>query len=114
MKDADEEENWENDQPTGGSNNIFDICPVTRVVWLKACRKKKVLMKLEGTTPAARRQFRIDERRRLQSLDVEKKLALKGMGKLLVTSPKELMIAKPDPRGVAADPWGVRARYCFC
>ena len=55
-----------------------------------------------GATPAARRQFRKDERIRLQSLDVEEeKLALQGMGKLLVSSPKELMIAKPDPRGVA-------------
>ena len=68
---------------------------------VEGLQEKEGSNEVGGATPAARRQFRIDERRRLQSLDVEKKLALQGMGKLLVTSPKELMIAKPDPRGVA-------------
>ena len=59
-------------------------------------------MKLEGATPSARKQFRIDEKKRLQGLGVEEEeFAMKGKGKLLVSCPKELMTAKPKPRGVA-------------
>ena len=58
-------------------------------------------MKVEGATPAARKQFRRDEKKRHQSLEVEEeKLAMQGTGKILVT--KELMIAaKPESKGVA-------------
>ena len=59
-------------------------------------------MKVEGVTPAARKQFRIDERKRLQSLEAEEEeLAMQGLGKLLVSRLKELFTAKPEPRGVA-------------
>ena len=76
---------------------------------LQAIRKKNVLRKIEGVTPAARKQFRIDERKRLESLQdtekEEKELAMQveGHGKLLVTRPNELLFAQPGPpRGLAA------------
>ena len=75
----------------------------------QAIRKKNVLRKIEGVTPAARKQFRIDERKRLESLQdtekEEKELAMQveGLGKLLVTRPDELLIVQPGPpRGLAA------------
>ena len=61
-------------------------------------------MKLEGATPAARKQFRIDKRKHLQGLEensCEGDLAMQGLGKLQVSRPKQLMTAKPEPRGVA-------------
>ena len=57
-------------------------------------------MKLEGATPAARKKFRQDEKRRLGSLEENK--GTEGHGKLLVRGPKELLSIKPGPRGVAA------------
>ena len=69
-------------------------------------------MKVEGVTPAARKQFRLDERKRLQSLETaeeeELAIAMQGLGKLLVRGPKELFIAKPEPRGVAGASEGPR------
>ena len=70
-----------------------------------------MLMKVEGVTPAARKQFRIDERKRLQSLEAEEEelaIAIQGLGKLLVRGPKELFTAKPEPRGVAGASEGPR------
>ena len=66
-------------------------------------------MKVEGVTPAARKQFRIDERKRLQSLEAEEEeLAMQGLGKLLVSRSKELFTAKPEPRGVVGASQGPR------
>ena len=76
---------------------------------LQAIRKKNVLRKIEGVTPAARKQFRLDERKRLESLQdtekEEKELAMQveALGKLLVRRPDELFNVQPGPpRGVAA------------
>ena len=61
-----------------------------------------MLRKVEGVTPSARRQFRINERKRHESLEepvVE--LDMQGLGKLLVRRPQELLNVHPEPRGVA-------------
>ena len=51
-----------------------------------------MLRKVEGVTPAARKQFRLDERKRLESLqEAEEELALQGLGKLLVSRPQQLL-----------------------
>ena len=55
-------------------------------------------------TPAARRQFRLDERKRLESLQkAEEEIAMEGLGKLLVSRPRELLMSEvqPGPSGVA-------------
>ena len=59
---------------------------------------------MEGATPTERKQFHIDERRHWQGLEENVENSSKGdlgLGKLLVSHPKELMTAKPKPRGVA-------------
>ena len=61
--------------------------------------QKKVLMKQEGATPAARNKFRQNERSRWESLEENK--GMESKGKLLVQGPKELLSIKPGPRGVA-------------
>ena len=71
---------------------------------MQATRKKNVLRKVEGVTPAARRQFRLDERKRLESLQkAEEEIAMEGLGKLLVSRPRELLMSEvqPGPSGVA-------------
>ena len=71
---------------------------------MQATRKKNVLRKVEGVTPAARRQFRLDERKRLESLQkAEEEIAMEGLGKLLVSRPRELLMpeVQPGPSGVA-------------
>lgn len=71
---------------------------------MQAIRKKNVLRKVEGVTPAARRQFRLDERKRLESLQkAEEEIAMEGLGKLLVSRPRELLMSEvqPGPSGVA-------------
>ena len=64
-----------------------------------------MLRKIEGVTPAKRKQFRIDERKRLQRLAEEmaeeEELAMRGFGMLLVARSKDLFTVKPEPRGVA-------------
>ena len=70
-----------------------------------------MLRKIEGVTPAKRKQFRIDERKRLQRLEEEEmaeaemaeeeELAMRGFGILLVARSKDLFTVKPEPRGVA-------------
>ena len=61
-----------------------------------------MLRKVEGVTPAARKQFRLDERMEMKSLqDAEEELALKGLGKLLVSRPQQLLDIQPGSRGVA-------------
>ena len=62
---------------------------------MQAIRKKNVLRKVEGVTPAARRQFRLDERKRLESLQkAEEEIAMEGLGKLLVSRPRELLMSE--------------------
>ena len=71
---------------------------------MQAIRKKNVLRKVEGVTPAARRQFRLDERKRLESLQkAEEEIAMEGLGKLLVSQPRELFMpeVQPGPSGAA-------------
>ena len=71
---------------------------------MQATRKKNVLRKVEGVTPAARRQFRLDERKRLESLQkAEEEIAMEGLGKLLVIRPRELLMSEvqPGPSGAA-------------
>ena len=71
---------------------------------MQAIRKKNVLRKVEGVTPAARRQFRLDERKRLESLQkAEEEIAMEGLGKLLVSRPRELLMSEvqPGPSGAA-------------
>ena len=73
-------------------------------VCFQATKNKKVLRKVEGVTPAARRQFRINEKKRLESLeDPEENLTMQGLGKLLVRRPQELLLVqpRPGPRGLA-------------
>ena len=60
-----------------------------------------MLRKVEGVTPAARKQFRLDERKCLESLQDEEELALQGLGKLLVSRPQQLLDIQPGSRGVA-------------
>ena len=61
------------------------------------------MRKVEGVIPAARKQFRLDERMEMKSLqDAEVELALQGLGKLLVSRPQQLLDIQPGSRGVAA------------
>ena len=60
-----------------------------------------MLRKVEGVTPAAWKQFRLDERKCLESLQDEEELALQGLGKLLVSRPQQLWDIQPSSRGVA-------------
>ena len=61
-----------------------------------------MLRKVEGVTPAALKQFRLDERKRLESLqEAEEELALQGLGKLLVSRPQQLLDIQPGSRCLA-------------
>ena len=80
---------------------------------MQATRKKNVLRKVEGVTPAARRQFRLDERKRLESLQkAEEEIAMEGLGKLLVSRPRELLMSEvqPGPSGVVSPSSAGRGR----
>ena len=80
---------------------------------MQATRKKNVLRKVEGVTPAARRQFRLDERKRLESLQkAEEEIAMEGLGKLLVSRPRELLMpeVQPGPSGVVSPSSAGRGR----
>ena len=59
---------------------------------MQAIKKKNVLRKVEGVTPAAWKQFRLEWRMEMKSLqEAEEELALKGLGKLLVSRPQQLL-----------------------
>ena len=61
-----------------------------------------MLRKVEGVTPAARKQFRLDERMEMKSLqEAEEELALKGLGKLLVSRPQQLLDVQLGSRCLA-------------
>ena len=78
---------------------------------MQATRKKNVLRKVEGVTPAARRQFRLDERKRLESLQkAEEEIAMEGLGKLLVSRPRELLMPEVQPGPAQLDVGGAEER----
>ena len=61
-----------------------------------------MLKKVEGVTPAAWKQFRLDDRMEMKSLqDAEEELALQGLGKLLVSRPQQLLDIQPGSRCLA-------------